>query len=62
MTDVHGVVYAEPDGEHNGDAGDDINGHVPEVEHPHDIHQGQDHAHQHQQADPTKGDVSNIQV
>ena len=45
---VDTVVHTEPRGEDDVDAGDDVNGDVPEVEGPHHVHQGEhDAGHDH---------------
>ena len=46
------VVDTEPHGEHDVDAGDDVDGDVPEVEEPDDVGEGQDDRQNHQDADP----------
>ena len=37
VADVHGVVHAEPHGEHDVDAADDVDSDAPEVEEAHDV-------------------------
>ena len=54
MTDVDAVVNAKADGEDNVDAGDDVDGDVPEVEEPDDVGEGEDDGQDHQNADPER--------
>ena len=49
MSEVDTVVHTEAGGEDDVDAGDDVNGDVPEVEGAHHVHQGEhDAGHHHQ--------------
>ncbi len=48
--DVSRVVDAQPDGQHDVDTGDGVDGDAPEVEHAHHVDQGEDDAEQHQAA------------
>ena len=51
MRNVNWVVNAEANGEDDADAGGHVDGHLPEVEEPDDVDQGQRHARQHHHAD-----------
>ena len=49
MSKMDTVVDTEPRGQDDVDTRDDVNGHVPEVESAHHVHQGEHHAGHHHQ-------------
>ena len=49
MANVDAVVNTEPNRDYHVDAGHDVDGDIPEVEEPNDVHQGDpDHRHHHE--------------
>ena len=64
MGNVDAVVNTQANRDDNVDAGHDVDGDVPEVEEPDDVHQGDpDHSHHHeahlQVGEQYKGDQEN---
>ena len=51
MPDVHGIIHAQPNGQHDGHARDDVNGHLPEVQEADNVHQGQNDTTEHHETD-----------
>ncbi len=50
MSNVNNIVHTEPNGQHNVDAGDDVNCHVPEVKKTHQIDECGHHTGEHEKA------------
>ena len=51
MGQMYAVVHAQSSGQNDVDAGDDVDRHVPEVQRPHHVHQGEHDAGHHHQAE-----------
>ena len=60
VADVDAVVDAEPDGEDDVDAGDDVDGDPPEVEEADDVGEGEQDCQDHQDADPWMGRINQV--
>ena len=44
MAHMNRIIHAQPDGQHDGYARDDVDGHVPEVQEADNIGEGEEHA------------------
>ena len=56
VADVHGVVHAEPHGEHDVDAADDVDSDAPEVEEAHDVDEGEEDGEEDEGGDAEVGE------
>ena len=56
MGDVHGVVDTEPDGHHDVDHGDCVEGGAPEVEEADDVDEGEDDAEEDEEGEAERGE------
>ena len=50
MTNVYAVIHTQAHRDHDVDAGDDVDGDVPQVEEANDVHQGDPNHHHHHEA------------